>query len=263
MILTRHNYHSNEANNAYLSKSQYDSFLTCEAATMAALAGEWFPEKPTAFLVGSYVHSWCEGTLADFIAEHPECFLKNGGLKAEFRQAEEMIRTLEADPFVMHALTGEQEVVMTAEIGGYSFKGMFDVYVPGKRIVDLKTTKSIRDLQWSAEHGGKVTFIEQYHYFRQVAIYLEIERINAGRPEGEYLDFYMVAVSKENVPDKEVINLTDHERVAAELAKIKVDLPRITAVKSGRVSPVGCGCCEYCRSVKRITRAIHYMELEL
>ena len=261
MILTRANYHSVEANQIYCSKSQHDGFNTCEAATIGRLAGEWVDDKPIAFLVGSYVHAWCEGTLSDFIAEHPECFKRDGSLKSEFKQAEEMIRTLEADPFVMHTLDGEKEVIQTAEIDGIPFKSMFDVYVPGKRIVDLKTTKSIRELQWSAEHGGKVTFIEQYNYFKQVAIYLEVERINAGRPEGDWLDFYMVAVSKEKVPDKEVINLTDHDRVGVELAKIKADFPRIKAVKSGRVEPIGCGCCDYCRSVKRITRAIDYREL--
>lgn len=232
---------------------------------MAALRGEWEEPKTEALLVGSYVHAWCEGKQEQFKAENPAMFSSRGAtkgqLKSEFILADEMIRTLQADPFIMHVLQGQKEVIQTAEIGGIQWKGMFDVYVPNKRIVDLKTTKSIRDLQWSAEHGGRVTFIEQYHYFRQVAIYLEIERINAGRPEGDWLEFYMVAVSKENVPDKEVINLTDHERVGVELAKIKVDLSRITAVKSGRVPPVGCGCCDYCRSVKVITRAIDYREL--
>ena len=261
MKLTRENYHSTAAGLHYCSKSQHDSFNSCEAATIAALAGEWVQEQTEAMLVGSYVHSWCERKQSEFIAENPCMFTQKGTLKADFKLADKMIETLEADPFVMHTLDGEKEVIQTAEIDGIPFKSMFDVYVPGKRIVDLKTTKSIRELQWSQEHGGKVTFIEQYNYFKQVAIYLEVERINAGRPEGDWLDFYMVAVSKEKVPDKEVINLTDHDRVGVELAKIKADFPRIKAVKSGRVEPIGCGCCDYCRSVKRITRAIDYREL--
>lgn len=261
MMLAKANYHSNEANLHYMSKSLFDSFLSCEAATIGRLAGEWVDEQTNAMLVGSYVHSWCEGKQSEFIAENPCMFTQKRTLRSEFQQADQMIETLKNDPFIMHTLTGEKEVIMTAEIDGIPWKGLFDIYVPGKRIVDLKTTKSIRELQWSAEHGGKVTFIEQYNYFRQVAIYLEIERINTGRPEGDWLDFYMVAVSKEKCPDKEVINLSDPDRIAVELAGIKAMMPRIKAVKDGRVEPFSCHVCDYCRSTKRITRAIDYREL--
>jgi hypothetical protein len=254
--LTRSNYHSREVNQQYLSVSQFNSFLDCEAAVMTELAGKWEPEKPIQFLVGGYVHAWNENNLSQFNTEHPECFKRDGGLKAEFVQAVEMINTLQNDPFAMMLLTGEKEVIMTTELFGVPWKIRMDVYVPKKRIVDLKTTKSIRELQWS--QGSKVTFIEQYNYWRQVAIYSEVERINSG---GELLDFYMVAVSKEKVPDKEVINLTDHERVGLELAKIGAHMPRVLAVKEGRVEPVRCGCCDYCRSTKKLTGAVYYTEL--
>lgn len=259
MKLTRENYHSTAANIHYLSVSQFNSFLGCEAATIAELSGEWEPEKPAAFLVGSFVHAWCEGALSEFILEHPECFKKDMTLKAELKQAEEMIETLKGDPFAMHTLQGEKEVIMTADIFGVPWKISMDVYVPGKRIVDLKTTKSIQELQWSADHGGRVSFIEQYEYFRQVAVYSEVERLSVGSEN--WLDFYMVAVSKEKVPDKEVIELTDHDRLQVELAKIGAHMPRIVAVKSGRVEPFRCGRCSYCLSTKRLTRAIHYSEI--
>jgi len=262
MNLTKETYYSLEANNYYMSNSLYNSFVNCEAATMAYLAGEWVEEKPTAFLVGSYVHAWAEGTLDEFMSEHPECFTKSGSLRAEFKQAEKMIETLKVDPFAMHTLQGGKEVIMTAEIDGVPWKIKPDVYVPGKRIVDLKTTRSIRELQWSQWNKGRVTFIEQYNYFQQVAIYLEVERINAGRSEGDWLDFYMVAVSKEKIPDKEVINLTDHERVMVELSRMMVIMPRILAIKEGRVEPFRCEACNYCRSTKRLSRALYYKELE-
>lgn len=258
MNLTHENYRTPEAELHYMSNSQFSSWLECEARQVAKLAGEWVDEKPTTFLVGSFVHAWCEGALSDFTAEHPEMFKKDGTLKADFQHALTMIRTLELDPFAMMLLQGQKEVIMTAELFGVPWKAVFDVYVPCKRIVDLKTTKSIRDLQWNDEHRGKVTFIEQYHYFRQVAVYSEVERLNSG---GDWLDFYMVAVSKQDVPDKEVINLTDPDRVAVELASIGVHMPRIIAVKEGRVEPFRCGACDYCRATKHLTRAVHYMEI--
>lgn len=215
-----------------------------------------YPEPPnTAFLVGSYVHAWAEGNLEQFISDHQEQIqTKQGKLRAEFEQANQMIATLQSDPFVMHTLTGQHEVIMTADLFGATWKAMFDVYVPGKRIVDLKTTRAIR---------GYKSFIEQYDYFSQVALYLEIERINAGRPEGEWLEFYMVAVSKETIPDKEVINLTDYERIAVELAKIEGNMTRIHRVKSGEIEPLRCEQCDYCKATKKLTRAIDYRELEV
>lgn len=261
MQLTYENYHSLEANLKYLSTSQFKAFLSCEAAVIADLAGEWAEEKPVHFLIGSYLHAWCQGILKEWTAAHPECFKKDGGLKAEFKQAELMIQTLQSDPFAMHTLSGEKEVILTGELFGVPWKAMLDVYVPGKRIVDLKTTKSIRDLHWSDEHRGKVTFIEQYNYFQQVAVYSELERVNAGRPEEDWLDFYMVAISKEAVPDKEVISLVDPERIGVELAKIGVHMPRIIAVKEGRVEPFRCGVCDYCRSTKVLSKAVYYTEL--
>ena len=244
-----------------MSRSQFQSFIECEARQIAKLAGEWAEETPVHFLVGSFTHSWCEGTLSEFTAEHPEMFKKDGCLKAEFQHALTMIQTLESDPFAMHVLTGEKEQIFTAELFGVLWKVMIDVHVPGKRNTDLKTTKSIYELAWSQEHGGKVNFLEQFNYPMQYAIYSEVERKANGRPEGEWLPFYAVAVSKEKVPDKEVIELTDPDRLQVELAKVGAHMPRILAVKEGRVEPVRCGRCPYCLTTKRLTRAIHYTEI--
>ena len=259
MDLNRHNYHSHEANNEYMSRSLYGKFVDCEAGAVAYLKG-WHEDKSKAFLVGSYVHAWSEGTLDEFKASNPECYTKSNELRAEFRHADDMIRALESDPFAMFALEGQKEVVMTAELFGTKWKAMFDVYVPGKRITDLKTTKSIRELSWSPKHSRRVSFIEAYEYFTQVALYSEIERLNTG---GDLLEFLMVAVSKESIPDKEVINLTDHDRVAEELAKIEGNMPRILAVKSGKVEPIRCGKCDYCRTTKQLSKTIYYRELEV
>ena len=72
MILTRENYRSPEAELYYMSNSQFKSWVECESRQVAMLAGEWVEEKSTPFLVGSFVHSWCEGTLSEFMSENPE-----------------------------------------------------------------------------------------------------------------------------------------------------------------------------------------------
>ena len=55
--------------------------------------------------------------------------------------------------------------------------------------------------------------------------------------------------------------MTDNARLVEELAKVEVNMPRILAVKAGLEEPVFCGQCDYCRSVKMLSGAIHYSEL--
>jgi len=144
---------------------------------------------------------------------------------------------------------------------GATWKVMLDVYNrERRRIVDLKTTKSIREKSWSEEHGGRVSFVEQYHYPLQAAIYSEIER-RANRPEDEWFDFYVVAVSKENYPDKEVIAMHNTDRYVIELQRIADNMPRVLAVKSGQAEPIRCERCDYCRSTRQLRGAVHYSEL--
>lgn len=87
MILTQENYYSKEANQEYLSVSQYKDFcgtigrVGCEEQALAKLNGYWEMEKTTALLVGSYVDSHFEGTLDLFKAQNPEIFTKKGRAK--------------------------------------------------------------------------------------------------------------------------------------------------------------------------------------
>jgi len=263
MQLTRKNYHSKEANVAFMSNSQYKAFLECEAKQVAILAGTHIEETSEAFLVGSYVHSWSEGRKDEFAAEHPEMFTKGGkDLKAPFRAANEMIYTLETDKLCMYMLEGQKEVIMTTEFAGVPWKIMIDSYQPDRRrIVDLKTTKNIREKTWDKEVREKVGFIEQYKYIQQAAIYTEVERLASGRPEGDIFDFYIVAVSKQDPPDKEVIDLRDAERYYYELEKVKENMTRILAVKSGQETPMRCEHCDFCRKTRKLTGAIHYTDL--
>ena len=255
-------YYSPEANLRYMSNSQYKDFLTCEAMAVAKMVGEWNPPPTIEMLVGSYVHAWNEGTeaLNQFKASTPEMFNKNGSMKAQFLFADQMINTLRNDEFCMAYLKGQKEVIMTAEMFGTEWKIKIDNYLPDGIIVDLKTTKSIWDMMWNPFYNCKVSFIENYAYFTQFAIYLEIERIASGHDY--WLTPYIVAVSKETPPDKAVISLYDEERIASELLRIEGNMPHILAVKNGDVKPVRCGKCAYCRATSRVDRVISYRELE-
>lgn len=261
MKLTKDNYYSNEADRHFMSVSQYKSFLKCEAATMAKLNGEYEEPKSDALLFGSYVHAWLDGTMDEFIENNPDLFSTRGAtkgqLKAQYKLADEMIEVLKADPFVMMALDGQKEVVMTGELFGLPWKIRMDVYNPQfGRFADLKTVKAIYEKYWH-EEIGYCSFVEAYGYITQMAIYSEIENQNRG---GEWLENFIVAVSKETPPDKAVITI-DYDSLVNELQQVEGRMERIREVKLGRLEPKSCGKCEYCRRKKKVTSVIHYLEL--
>lgn len=226
---------------------------------MAKIAGDWAEEPSDAMLAGSFVHASLDGTLEEFRLDHPEMFLKNGiELKAQFRMAEAMIDALQQDEFVQYVLQGQHEHVIIAEFAGCMWKAKLDVYNPKEgRIVDVKTVKAIRDKNWD-KHFGWVSFVEAFGYLRQLSVYLELERIANGRLN--WLEPLIVAVSKEDPPDKEIIGL-DVDRIEYELMHVKDKMPRIVEVKAGREIPNRCEKCKYCRSTKRLSSIVHYADL--
>ena len=241
MILTNENYYSPEANWEYMSVSQYKQFMKCEAAAMAQLRGEWEPPKTTALLVGSYVDSWFEKTLDEFTENHPEIYTKTGKPKADFVQAEEIIAFLQKDPMFMRYMAGKKQVILTAEFFGTKWKIKIDSYHPDK-IVDLKVMRSMERIM------GK-SFVEHWGYDLQMAVYW--------KTEGNDLATYLAVVTKQDIPDKEIISIPRWRKVEL-LEEVERNMPRILAVKSGLHPPQRCGVCEYCRATKMLTEPIDF-----
>jgi hypothetical protein len=95
-------------------------------------------------------------------------------------------------------------------------------------------------------------------------VYCEVERLANGRAEGDWIDFYIVAVSKEDPPDKAIIKMNDiegTERFAAELSSVKELSYRMKFLKEDGLRPIRCEECDYCRSTKKIDKVIHYSKL--
>ena len=159
MQLTAENYYSQEANREYMSVSQFKDFagtygrLACEFAAMEKLEERWKDEETTALLVGSYVDAYFEGTLEQFKAEHPALFKKDGGLKAEYVKANEIIARIERDKYFMKYMSGQKQVIMTGELFGAKWKIKIDSYIPKVAIVDLKVMASITELKWVKDLG--------------------------------------------------------------------------------------------------------------
>lgn len=241
MILTNENYYSDIANREYFSVSQYKQFQKCEAAAMAQLAGEWTHPQTTALLVGSYVDSWFEGTLEEFCKSHPEIYKKDGSLKSDFVQAEEIIAFVQRDSMFMRYMAGKKQIVLTRELFGAKWKIKIDSYHNDK-IVDLKVMRSMERIM------GK-SFVEHWGYDLQMAIYAAVE--------GRDLATYLAVVTKQDPPDKEIISIPRWRRVEL-LEDVERSMPRLIAVKSGEIPPKRCGVCEYCRATKMLTEPIDF-----
>lgn len=250
MTLTNENYFTPEAMSRYWSVSAYKAFAKCEACGLAEARGQYKREPSTALLVGSYVDAYFtgedEGALDQFELEHPEIFnSRTGALKAEFKHAETMINAVECQPLMMRFLEGATQVIRTADLFGVPWKIKMDVFQDGIRIVDLKTTKDFADIY---ETGfGYRSWIEYFGYDIQGAIYQKVEQLSSGRSKP--LPFYIVAVTKEKVPDVAVIQIPQSVLdTALKVVESKID--RFDLVKNGEIEPNRCEVCEYCKTTK-------------
>ncbi len=250
-----------------MSVSLFKSFLQeyngCEARTMAILNDQWEEKESDAFLVGNYVHAWNQGILEEFKKNHPEIYSSRsstkGQLKKEFQIADKMIEAMSKDKLIQKIREGEKEVIMWANIFDIPWKCSIDIYNPKmKSFTDLKTTRSIHQKYWNEYEGVKQNFIEYYGYDIQMAIYAEIERLYTGA--SEYLFPHIIAVSKEDIPDKAVIKMgTDF--IEDTLLNVSMKIERIKKVWKGEIEPIRCGRCDYCRSTKELKEIIYYKEL--
>lgn len=242
MKLTQRNYHGRKANKEFMSVSQFKSFSKCPASALAELKGKYKREKGTALLVGSYVDAWAEGTLDKFKRQNPELFKKDGGLKAEYIQADKIIERIQRDKLFMQYLSGEKQVIMTGTICGVPVKIKIDSLLPDK-IVDLKIMADFKDQR--DEERGWLPWFDYWRYDLQGAVYQEIVYQNTGKK----LPFYLAAATKEKHTDIDIVHLDDDMLIYA-LDDVKRYIETFDAIKKGIIKPERCGKCEYCRNTK-------------
>lgn len=239
MQLNEKNYFSHEADAKYFSASQIKSFKKCEASAMAELCQQYTRPMSQALMVGQYVDAGLTGDLCAWEHEHPEIRKRDGGLKAEYVQAEEMVQRAMRDPLFMDFMEGDHQTILTADLFGVPFKAKFDV-LGADRIVDLKTVRDFSPVYLPGQ--GRVDFATAWDWPLQMAIYQKIyEKI-----EGVKLPCYLAVITKETPPDIRMIQV-EQERMDAEIAWLEQMLPRYEAIKSGAIDPERCETCAWCR----------------
>lgn len=257
MKLTLDNYYSQEANLEYMSVSSFKDFCKCERYALAKIVGEYVEEKTKAMLVGGYVDAYFSNRLEKYKEENPQIFKKDGTLLKDFEKANEIIKVIEEDEFFMKHIKGETQVILTGEISGVPFKGALDFL--NTRIVDLKCVASIREPVWVERDGKniKTNFIDAYGYDLQLAVYQELVKQNYGM----VLPTDIAAVSKEDEPDKAIINVED-EYLKPKLDYVKEKVVRFNEIKKGNIKPIGCGNCPVCRKYNKLNHIISYSDFK-
>lgn len=243
-----------------MSVSQFKKFVECEAESMAYLNGEIDRKPSKAMLVGSYTHAAFESDEAfkQFIEENNSVIFNTKGTKyADFKKADAIIETLKNDNFAMFAMTGEKEKIYSANVFGIDWKIKVDnVNTQNGFFSDLKTTQDLYKRHWSNKYDGWVSFVEQWDYVLQMAMYRKIIE----EATGMTLKPYIVAVTKEDIPNKAVIHF-DESRFQFEYDYTELKLERINKVKAGEVEPIGCGKCDYCKGQKMLNDTVEVGEL--
>lgn len=245
MRLTKRNYFSKKANMEYMSVSQFKAFTQCQASALAEIKGEYEREESTALLVGSYVDSHFEGTLDKFKEQHPEIFKSNGSLKAEYVQADAIIKRIERDGLFMDYMSGKKQKIMTGTINFVPVKIKIDSLHPDK-IVDLKIMRDFESVY--SEENGRLPWFSAWGYDLQGAVYQEIVRQNTGVK----LPFFLAAATKEKTTDIDIVRIKQDDLDMA-LNRFKQDVELFDAIKKGVIEPERCGKCEYCKSSKVLT----------
>lgn len=246
MKINKENYYSKEADKEYMSYSQFKTFEECPAKAMAIINGTWKEEQSDSMLIGSYVDAWLDGELVKFCEEHPEVYnSRTGEPKAQFRQAQELCAAIMKDDLLFDNLKGERQKVITGNIAGVKFKGKIDSLLPNS-IHDGKVLKDCEDI-W--KDGEKLPFYLAHGYDKQAAIYQTLYQ----QMTGQKLPFYLDVITKEKVPDKRIFKFSD-QTIENALQRIIAEAPVFDAIKKGEEPAWNCGKCEYCRSIKQLTK---------
>lgn len=235
MELNQSNYYGRDANGLFFSVSQYKDFMKCEAMAMAKIRGEYQQPSTRALLVGSFVDSYFEGTLPEFMKQNPEIFTRRNELKSEFRKANEIIGRVAADATFARFMSGEKQRIMTFSLFGVEWKMKMDSYLPGICITDLKVVANFKSLPL-------------WRYDLQGAVYQKgVEQVT-----GEKLPFYLAAATKERVVDLDIFQIPQTTLNLA-MDEIGFSIQRYIDVKRGLEPPKYCGHCDYCKSIKAAT----------
>lgn len=275
--LTPSNYYQNQD---YMDASSFKPFLECEAAALAEYKGEYKPKfqkkGPDPLVFGNFIHSYFQSEKAheDYLISDKDVkeeVFKYGnpskGLKKDYADgglADTMIKSLEEEPLFMNLYgPGDKEVIVTGQLGDYSWKGKIDsLNLERGYFCDLKTVDNFHRKHWSDSLNRYVNFAVDRGYFFQIALYQEL----IYQVFDKWCVPFICAVSKQDPPDKSIYKFSSDEAkelLDDSLDTIKAKQDHVFSVIAGEVPPQRCERCKWCRQTKKLTGATDIMDIEL
>lgn len=252
MTLTQESYFSKEADIEYMSVSQWKLFNECEAKALATIQGQEDATFKEAFLEGQLFEELVSGDAKLFIAKHPEMISSRGAtagqLKSEYKAVLNAAEKFNNQNFFREIIDKcEKQTILIGEIEGIKVKCKLDLFdKETNSIYDIKCMKDFKE-QWSKEEKTYKPWYYTYNYVLQLAVYRELVRQNFGEPK----EIGLIAATKESIPDIDAKSFSSY-LLDLELETFKNKVKRYDDIKKGKIIPVKCNCCDYCKSVKEI-----------
>lgn len=225
-------------------------------------------ECPKIFKDGNLKKGVKKDTLLELLEHFPLLRIETKVLKSTFSICNKIIHEILKDDLLKEILRGEKEKIFTAEMFGCDWKVMIDSYYPEKnRFADLKILQNLDKKFWDNEpapgmSGMWISQFEHLGYLTQPAIYSTVEMIANG--SDELLEPFLAVITKEEYPDKGIVSFSregeTYQTFIRDTLATEVEpyMERINGVKSGGILPQRCGKCNYCKSTKVLTGAVHY-----
>lgn len=251
MEINKNSYYSTEANKEFMSVSQFKNFKECELKALHDIEMPKENEKQ-AFLEGKLFEALVTGNGELFIAQHPELISTRGATAGQFKSEFKKViksseRFLQQDFFKNIINKCEKQVILTGEIEGVKIKCALDLFdKETNSIYDIKCMKDFKE-QWNKAEKAYVPWYYIYGYVLQLAVYKELVRQNFGMPK----EIGLLAATKEDEPDLQCLSFSN-DLLSFELREFIQNVKRYDDIKKGKIQPIGCGVCEYCKSIKTI-----------
>lgn len=253
MQLTKENYFSKEADLKYMSVSQWKLFNECSAKAYATIHEMEDATFKSAFLEGHFFEELVAGDAKLFLAQHPEMISSRGAtagqLKSEFKIVLNAAEKFNNQKFFKDIINKcEKQVILTGKINDVEVKCCLDLFDKATNsIYDIKCMKDFKE-QWSSADKRYIPWYYHWGYVMQLAVYREIVRQNFGEPK----EIGLLAATKETIPDIQA-NAFRNDLLDLELDIFKSKIKYFNDIKNGKIEPVPCNTCDYCKSNKEIT----------
>ena len=252
MLLNKNSYFSIEADQEYMSVSQFKAFRVCEAKALYNLEQPDATKKES-FLEGSLFENLVAGDAQLFMAQHPEMISSRGAtagqLKANYQRVLKAAEKFNSQKFFKDIIGKcEKQVILTGTINDVPVKCCLDLFDRETfSIYDIKCMSDFKE-QWNKEEKAYVPWYYHWGYVLQLAVYREIVKQNFGK---EPKEIALLAATKEEVPDIQAIKFST-DLLDIELEEFKKNIKYYDDIKKGLIVPNSCGTCDYCKSIKEI-----------